>query len=117
MLYFLDKINFVYSPISNKSKILIMESSNYLNDGQCVIEKRNAYIDLKFGYHRFSIPCTARSKGFQKTMNTAEVMSEAFNLLQIAEMFYDHMSSSKDFDKNSLPFTITKDVLRKLKSR
>lgn len=49
--------------------------------------------------------------------SNAELLAEAKNLIQIAEMFYDHMKSTRSFNKNSIPFTITETVLKRLKTR
>ena len=53
----------------------------------------------------------------EEAINNSLLMAEAKNLLQIAEMFYDHMRTTNHFSKTSIPFTITETLLKKLKSR
>lgn len=45
----------------------------------------------------------------------AELMAESKNLLQIAEMFYDHLKSTGKTDR--IPFIMTSEVLKRLKTR
>ena len=53
----------------------------------------------------------------EEAINNSLLMAESKNLLQVAEMFYDHMRTTSHFSKTSIPFTITEALLKKLKSR
>lgn len=56
-----------------------------------------------------------KAKTKSKIKNTMELMKESKNLLQVAEMFYDGMKGTDQ--EGSLPFHITENILKRLKTR
>lgn len=92
-----------------------MDASKYIFDGKTIVEigENTFNLDLKDG--RVKKGVIHYKPTFGESKNTADVLASSFELLQIAEMYYDQMKGQGK--EGSISFEVVQKVLRKLKTR